>query len=203
MLRAGSPPSRKFSLLALVLLSFSGAHLLTACSEPTRAKVVSREQPAYKTTGRPSRYKVRRGDTLYTIAWNYGLDFRTLARWNGIDYPYTIYPGQTHSLTGAVSRRRPAPPPKPVQRPEANKARTADSPGSRSEARASTGSGKAAKSVAEADLDSNRRFRWQWPTRGRVEQGFSGNDPSRKGIKIAGTRGQPVRAADRAEAETR
>ena len=37
---------------------------------------------------------VRRGETLYAIAWRYGLDYRALARSNGISKPYTIYVGQ-------------------------------------------------------------------------------------------------------------
>ena len=37
---------------------------------------------------------VRGGETLYAIAWRYGVDFRALGDWNGIDAPYVIYPGQ-------------------------------------------------------------------------------------------------------------
>ena len=31
----------------------------------------------------PTHRVVRSGDTLYSIAWDVGLDFQTLARWNG------------------------------------------------------------------------------------------------------------------------
>jgi lipoprotein NlpD len=34
------------------------------------------------------------GDTLYSIAWESGRDYRELARWNGIPFPYVIKPGQ-------------------------------------------------------------------------------------------------------------
>jgi len=34
------------------------------------------------------------GDTLYSIAWESGCDYRELARWNRISAPYTIKPGQ-------------------------------------------------------------------------------------------------------------
>jgi lipoprotein NlpD len=44
-------------------------------------------------------YRVVRGDTLYSIAFRNGVDFRDLARWNGIDAPYTIWPGQVLRLT--------------------------------------------------------------------------------------------------------
>lgn len=37
---------------------------------------------------------VVRGDTLYSIAWETGQDYRVLAAWNHIKPPYTITPGQ-------------------------------------------------------------------------------------------------------------
>lgn len=39
-------------------------------------------------------YVVGKGDTLYAIAWRYGIDYRALAGVNSIRDPYTIYPGQ-------------------------------------------------------------------------------------------------------------
>ena len=45
------------------------AALLAACaSQPERDRT----------------YTVKRGDTLYTIAWRHKLDWQDLARWNGI-----------------------------------------------------------------------------------------------------------------------
>ena len=43
----------------------------------------------------------------------------------------------------------------------------------------------------------NRRLSWQWPTQGSVTLRFAAADPARKGIKIAGALGQPIRAAER------
>lgn len=40
------------------------------------------------------------GETLYSIAFAYDLDFRTLARWNGIGTDYRIFPGQRLKLSG-------------------------------------------------------------------------------------------------------
>ena len=45
-------------------------------------------------------YTVRPKDSLYAIAWKYNLDYRDIARWNGIAPPYTIYPGQKLLLYG-------------------------------------------------------------------------------------------------------
>jgi lipoprotein NlpD len=48
-------------------------------------------------------YTVRKGDTLYSIAWRHGVDYRELAKWNGIGRDYTIYPGQVLRLTSRSS----------------------------------------------------------------------------------------------------
>jgi len=44
-------------------------------------------------------YAVTKGDTLYSIAFRKGVDFRDLAQWNGIAAPYTIWPGQRLTLS--------------------------------------------------------------------------------------------------------
>ncbi len=52
-------------------------------------------------------YRVRRGDSLYAIAFRYGLDWRELARWNRIESPYVIHPDQLLRLgagDGAATR---------------------------------------------------------------------------------------------------
>ncbi len=48
---------------------------------------------------RAATYTVKRGDTLYSIAWRHKLDYQQLARWNGIGRDYVIYPGQVLRLT--------------------------------------------------------------------------------------------------------
>ncbi|MBQ6626102.1 MAG: LysM peptidoglycan-binding domain-containing protein [Ruminococcus sp.] len=42
----------------------------------------------------PIIYTVRPGNTLFAIAQLYGTTAVDIARYNGIVYPYTIYPGQ-------------------------------------------------------------------------------------------------------------
>ncbi len=39
-------------------------------------------------------YTVKKSDTIYAIAWRYGLDYQQLARWNQITPDFIIYPGQ-------------------------------------------------------------------------------------------------------------
>ena len=44
-------------------------------------------------------HTVGSGDTLYSIAFKNGVDYRDLARWNGIAAPYTIHVGQQLQLS--------------------------------------------------------------------------------------------------------
>jgi lipoprotein NlpD len=50
------------------------------------------------TPERRETYTVKRGDTLYAIAWRHKLDWQDLARWNGIRRDYVIQPGQVLKL---------------------------------------------------------------------------------------------------------
>ncbi len=49
-------------------------------------------------------YVVRPQDTVYSIAWRYGLDFRDLASWNNIGSDFRITVGQTLVLTPRRAR---------------------------------------------------------------------------------------------------
>ncbi len=77
-------------------------------------------EPAARSAGRagppPASYVVRSGDTLYGIAWRYGLDHRAVARWNRLGSGTFITPGQRLRLTpppaqGAAATKAPASPP--------------------------------------------------------------------------------------------
>jgi lipoprotein NlpD len=60
-------------------------------------------------------YVVRPQDTLYSIAWRYGLDFRDLARWNNLGPDFRITVGETlilaPSASSAAAPKRPPPSP--------------------------------------------------------------------------------------------
>ena len=63
-------------------------------------------------------YVVRPHDTVYSIAWRYGLDFRDLARWNHIGPDFRIAVGQTLILAPAAATTA-TPPPKVPKPPPA------------------------------------------------------------------------------------
>jgi lipoprotein NlpD len=105
-------------LLRIFVPAFACA-LLAACASSYRAPVVERNVTRPSTAKpaapaieqKPESYTVKRGDTLYSIALDNGLDYRELAAWNGISDPSVLKPG-------AVLRLRPQAAQQPVQ-PEA------------------------------------------------------------------------------------
>jgi lipoprotein NlpD len=62
-------------------------------------------------TARAESYVVRPGDTLYSIAWRHDLDYRDLARWNGLGSDFRITVGEVLLLRPGVVPRplRPQP----------------------------------------------------------------------------------------------
>ena len=64
------------------------------------AKSVKPEYGPKLSVGEP--YTVKRGDTLYAIAFRLGIDFRQLAARNGIKSPYTISVGQVLATSEPV-----------------------------------------------------------------------------------------------------
>lgn len=181
--------------LSLVLI----AATVAGCGGSSLAPVESatRAPGAKKTANRPSTYTVRRGDTLYSIAWRYGFDYRQLAAWNAIRAPYTIYPGQRLRLTRPPSTSSK----KTAKRSSSTSAKTPKtSPTTKKSASQSASSKKASsggslkKSSKAAAKGGNVPVkRWHWPTRGKVVTSFYKS--GRKGIDIAGKLGQPILAA--------
>ncbi|MFP6682471.1 MAG: LysM domain-containing protein, partial [Gammaproteobacteria bacterium] len=53
---------------------------------------------------RPASYVVQRDDTLYSIAWRFGIDFRTLSDWNRLPNPNVINVGQRLRLRAPVQQ---------------------------------------------------------------------------------------------------
>ena len=55
-------------------------------------------------SARPGTYTVRRGDTLYSIALEHGVDYRELAQWNRLEDPSKIRIGQELRVTAPEDR---------------------------------------------------------------------------------------------------
>ena len=166
-------------------------------------------------------YRVKQGDTLYSIAWASNNDFIKLANKNKLKKPYTIFPGQKLSLnlTPSVTNRQQSkgasnnsPKVVPANRKVENK--QADSKYVSTQKVKATPSKKSldqphksAYSVTSSQQDVNRTIhrptdmlpkkvsRWQWPRRGKLIGTFSAKEQGNKGIKIAGNRGDIIKSA--------
>ena len=66
--------------------------------EPVAANSNTAVSASANTINASDRYQVVKGDTLYSIAFRYGLDYRDLAKKNGIEPPYNIAVGQILAL---------------------------------------------------------------------------------------------------------
>lgn len=121
-------PTRQASRIRASTAALALTVLTTACAttQRTPAPVVER---SFVEASQPGTYTVRKDDTLYSIAWRHNLEYRALAAANGIESPYTVYPGQSIRLrqTVPVGAAAPVNPPA-VPRPEANAARPVPAP---------------------------------------------------------------------------
>ncbi len=173
------PPNVLKALLCILLLLS-----VTACSNYA-APVSSLEQPP---SNRITTHQVGAGDTLYSIAWRYDLNFRLLARANRLTEPFSLQPGQrlTLDMRGVSLKDGPA-------RQSSNSAvKTAKIPSTLVDTEAE----KAPipfKSKPKP-LAYSKNWQWKWPIQGKNVESFSPAD-LRKGVTIKGVSGSMVRPA--------
>ncbi|MEE8339919.1 MAG: peptidoglycan DD-metalloendopeptidase family protein [Xanthomonadales bacterium] len=187
--------------MALLLVCF-----LTACRtgwSPEEKRATGRS--SYQLT-KDGHYRVRKGDSLHAIAFNYGLDWRDIAAWNHIRAPYLIYPDQElrlapprqYSSSAAKPGNQPAPARSTSQTvpPRAASSKTSSQSSATTTAlktpQASTKSSLPRSSITAPGSDPAT---WMWPTSGKIISNYKANDSSRKGIDISGKEGQAIIAA--------
>ncbi|QKT02426.1 peptidoglycan DD-metalloendopeptidase family protein [Ectothiorhodospiraceae bacterium 2226] len=159
----------------------------------------------------PATHKVAAGETLYGISFQYSLDYRRVADWNGIRPPYRIHPGQRlrlyppggHAVELARAQQpraasspssAPATPARtaPMAVPEAGQPqRSAAVPSSGG----TTAGGVRSPAPRAATPSSGGAVQWQWPLEGAILTTYNASNSGRRGIRIAGNPGQPVYAA--------
>jgi len=131
-------------------------------------------------------HRVRAGENLMSIAFQYDLDFRALARANSLNPPYTIFVDQEINLdVGRV-----------VDSQTSRNSQIGTAVTNNSVAR-SQGTLSRAGGLIRETIGSTREPNWQWPHEGRVLRGFQGD--VNKGIDIGGQLGDPVLAASSAD----
>lgn len=171
--------------------------------EPPAAAVASPRTEVY--------HRVQRGENLFRIAWQYGVDYQSLAAWNQLAAPYAIYPNQKLRLTAPTAASTEAP----------LVVATAIDPAAKIEAaavipQASLHSGYEPQPMSKSSPQSSdplpvapanrakitkknpskaQRLVWQWPSQGELISTFNAKDSQRQGIQISGKSGQLIVAA--------
>ena len=124
---------------------------------------------------------VQKGETLYAIAWRYGLDYQRLARLNRIRSPYTIFAGQRLKISGVPKRSS-------RSQSKAEKRAPAASP-SQPKVYTQKPAAQPIKPFTPSQLT------WQWPVSGPVLAKFSLSGRVNKGIDLKAKAGSDVLAA--------
>ena len=206
-------------LPVLALLALSLPTVSCGARQLAPVRDYSKPQRTPETTYR----EVRRGDTLFSIAWESGLDVHDLAAWNDLTAPYLLHPGQ---------RLRLKPPPaiktargyrvvaegdtlyriaedvgvsmqqlaawnglSPPYRLTPGQQLRLTAPPAASASPPTRKSAKAPADVPAKDVGVERKpvTAWAWPTEGKLLARF--DNGANKGIDIGGAIGQTIRAA--------
>jgi lipoprotein NlpD len=210
------------TLAALVLLS---------CSHHVPAPVVNLSSYSGQLSNNdafnspPEFHQVEPGDTLFSIAWRYGVDYRQLAEMNGIDDDFQIYPGQKiHFATQqtpepsdsfnplelklavrqALGLPRLEPAPDTTARKEHKVSNHSHTPpvSTTSKTTIAQVNKKSTKNTRQAigdsvkdEVSTAKVARWLWPVKGKILERFSQELHGNKGLDILAKPGEPVRAA--------
>lgn len=206
-----------------IILPLAVTMLLFACSHHAPAPVIDlsasgNSKNADKYANRDNRNRklirlekqthlVKPGDTLFSIAWRYSLDYKSLAKVNHLK-AYRIYPGQqlkltpenknnervfsSESLLAAINKEILNKPVKAskqtkTERTANHKVTSKKKPKSRSSRVANH------RKLNKKNAHSSIKH-WIWPVNGKIINHFSTRSNQNKGLDIAGKIGTPVRA---------
>ncbi len=162
-----------------VICIFLAFFVLSGC-----AGYVSVEQKFGKAPLSKGVHIVKKSETLFSLAWRYGWDYKELASANSISHPYIIYPGQkiTISHNDILNAKENINTHKTLTKAK----------------RPASGSGPSAYKTRQSSPTveiNGQDLVWQWPSDGKVIANFSSKRPVNKGIDITGRIGESVLAA--------
>jgi len=150
-------------------------------------------------------YTVKKGETLYSIAWRANSDVRNLAKLNKISSPYKIFPGQKLIVSKKKTSNTPNASASKTYTKNSNKSsskytqktvKKTVAPVKKQEYGKNVSEQKVSKNATSQGSTFSKKIReWQWPANGKVIARFSTAQQGNKGIDIAGRRGDKIKAA--------
>ncbi|MDO8465341.1 MAG: peptidoglycan DD-metalloendopeptidase family protein [Gallionella sp.] len=182
--------------------------------EKTAPEKVAQGKTTKEKDWRPQVHVVQKGDTFYSIAFNYGFDYHELAELNGIQNPGAISIGQEIRLfpgkTALAARPAESKQAESLirEQPKVVKYAYSDAAMAQIDKVQEPGTALAVKPEAKpkvepkpdnkAESDTNdgddETLEWSMPVQGKLISEFS-ESANRKGIDIAGKLGQPIIAS--------
>ncbi|KMT65389.1 peptidoglycan DD-metalloendopeptidase family protein [Catenovulum maritimum] len=187
--------AKEQKVLNLILIS---SLFLTACAKRTgpapvtsvyRGNTIHDYKPKSLNS---SQYIVQKGDTLYSIAFRAGVDYRKLAQMNGISLSSNIYPGQKLNLVignknrGKKSNKKTTKLTKKIVEHKKQEEYVVNQ-------------GKQVVTEINNNKNNTSTFNiknWQWPAEGKIIARFSNKDLGNKGLEISAKEGTPILAAN-------
>ncbi|NRA61652.1 MAG: peptidoglycan DD-metalloendopeptidase family protein [Psychrobium sp.] len=188
------------STISAVLISILCSVIFGCASSTGPAPVsslskASKNSYPIKITGK--RYKVRKGDTLYSISFAARMSAKTLSSINNINPPYVIYSGTWLSL---VKKKKPL---SLVKKNEVSKKwhkklvsqKKVTYSKNVTKPQRSTATAKKKKYVAKQNSYNAKKIsKWIWPATGRVISAYSASAQGNNGLDIAGLKGSKILA---------
>lgn len=157
----------------VIIFGFMVAAIFAGCSDDQVAPVVN---AWYQQKAASNFYVVQEGDTIYSIAFAFGVDYQALAEVNNLQPPYVLTEGQRLKM---------------VYHP-AQKIEDTARPGMPDH----TAPVEVATDNASPQTEPGAAISaWQWPAKGQIIQSFSHDATGRPGLSISGAVGEPVQAA--------
>ncbi len=136
----------------------------------------------------PGWYTVKPTDTLFSIAWRYGLDYKQLALWNNMTLNEVIHPGDRLLLVDPGTQPS-------VQVRNGN---TTAASGQATEPRQSSTAQSTTRGTSQPALTVDENLSspggWMWPTSGVLMNSFLVTDVDRRGLNIKGNAKQPIKS---------
>ena len=132
----------------------------------------------------PAYYRIKKGDTLYSIAWKYSLDYKRIASINKIRSPYRIYPGKKIRLISGNSYQTQG-------YSNKNNKKSTKKTSSSSYKKSYKKNYKKKSSL----YSGAAQLHWIWPVKGKIIQFFKPNN-GKKGIDISAAQGSLIKAAE-------